>query len=189
MRQRLLVGLLVVAAAGTGLSQTAVVPAIWINVPFAAQTKDGCGSASLAMVMQYWEHQEGQPTASKADPLKIQAALFSPAANGIYASSMEKYLRDAGYQVFAFSGSWSDLQHHLALGRPLIVSLKASGPLGPLHYVVVVGLDSERGFVYVNDPAQQKMLRISRQGFESEWGYTHQWTLLAVPENGPQPEH
>jgi hypothetical protein len=33
----------------------------------------------------------------------------------------------------------------------------------------------------VNDPAQQKMLRISREGFESEWSSTHNWTLLAVP--------
>jgi ABC-type bacteriocin/lantibiotic exporter with double-glycine peptidase domain len=189
MRLRRLAGLFMVAAALSGLSQTAAAPAIWIDVPFTAQTKDGCGSASLAMVMQYWEHQAGQPTAPDADPLKIQAALFSPSAKGIYASSMQRYLRDAGYRVFAFDGTWDDLRHHLALGRPLIVSLKASGPHGPLHYVVVVGLDSERGYVYVNDPAQQKMLRISRQGFESEWSYTRHWTLLAVPQTGRQPGH
>ena len=165
-------------------TQAAGNPAIWIDVPFAAQTKDGCGSASIAMVMQYWENKQGQPVAAEANPLTIQAALFSRSAGGIYASSMEQYLRQSGYRAFIFQGQWSDLQHHLALGRPLIVMLKASGPLGPLHYVVVVGIDSQRGYVFLNDPAQQKMLRISREGFESEWSYTHHWTLLAVPQTG-----
>jgi uncharacterized protein YvpB len=64
------------------------------------------------------------------------------------------------------------------------VSLKASGPLEPLHYVVVVGIDAERGYVYMNDPAQQKLLRISREGFESEWNPTQNWALLAVPQSG-----
>ena len=164
--------------------QAAGNPAIWIDVPFAAQTKDGCGSASIAMVMQYWENKQGQPVAAEANPLTIQAALFSRSAGGIYASSMQQYLRQSGYRAFIFQGQWSDLQHHLALGRPLIVMLKASGPLGPLHYVVVVGIDSQRGYVFLNDPAQQKMLRISREGFESEWSYTHHWTLLAVPQTG-----
>src|SRR5487761_1704574 len=139
---------LLFTAAGSGLSQTAATGAIWIDVPFAAQTADGCGSASISMVMQYWEHKEGKPTASIADPEKIQSALYSRAAGGIYASSMQRYFREAGYRVFAFQGQWSDLQHHLSLGRPLIVSLRASGQHGPLHYVVVTGIDSKRGYVF-----------------------------------------
>jgi ABC-type bacteriocin/lantibiotic exporter with double-glycine peptidase domain len=94
---------------------------------------------------------------------------------------VQAYLRESGYRVFVFQGAWSDLEHHIQQGRPLIVSLKASGPHEPLHYVVVVGIDPAREYVFVNDPAQQKMLRISRQGFESEWSYTRNWTLLAVP--------
>jgi uncharacterized protein YvpB len=46
---------------------------------------------------------------------------------------------------------------------------------------VVAGIDPDRNYLYLNDPAQQKMLRISREGFESEWNPTHHWTLLAVP--------
>jgi len=172
--------------AAVGIAQAAAaVPAIWIRVPYIAQTKDGCGSASIAMVIQYWDRKASQPVAANADQEKIQMALFSPAAHGIRASSMERYFRDSGYQVFAFQGRWSDLQHHLALGRPLIVILKASGRYGPLHYVVVVGIDSERGYVFVNDPARQKMLRISREGFEAEWRDTRHWTLLAVPKTAP----
>jgi predicted double-glycine peptidase len=186
MKPRILAGVLLMISACVGLSQTtpATPSAIWIDVPFVAQTRDGCGSASIAMVMQYWGNKDGRTASPAADPGKIQTALFSRAAGGIYASRMRQYFRDSGFQAFAFEGQWSDLGHHLQLGRPLIVGLKESGPLGPLHYVVVVGIDSERGYVFVNDPARQKMLRISRNGFESEWSHTRNWTLLAVPRAG-----
>jgi ABC-type bacteriocin/lantibiotic exporter with double-glycine peptidase domain len=155
--------------------------AIWIDVPFVAQSRDGCGSASISMVMRYWAEKDGKPSPSSADPQEIQAALFSPGTGGIRASSMEKYLRESGFRAFAFQAQWSDLAHHLELGRPLIVGLEASGPLGPSHYAVVVGIDPARGFLFLNDSARGKMVRISRKGFEAEWSRTRNWTLLAVP--------
>ena len=166
--------------------------AIWIDVPFVQQTTDGCGSASLSMVMRYWDGKEGRAVAADAEATHIQATLFSSAAKGIFASSMRNYLARSGYQAFAFQGQWSDFEHQLALGRPLIVGLQASGALGPLHYVVVVGIDPARNFLFMNDPAQQKMLRISREGFEQEWRATGNWTLLAIPKfSNPksQPAH
>lgn len=187
MQWRMAAGVVLLAMEFSGLAQPAAPPAIWIDVPFAVQTTDGCGSAAIAMVMRYWDGKARQPSGPDAAPGNIQAALFSRAAHGIYASSMESYLRRSGYRVFAFDGQWSDLEHNLRLGRPLIVSLKASGPHGPLHYVVLVGIDSTRGFVYMNDPAQQKMLRVSREGFESEWKPTRKWTLLAVPRTAIKP--
>jgi ABC-type bacteriocin/lantibiotic exporter with double-glycine peptidase domain len=159
-------------------------PGVWIDVPFIAQTRDGCGSAAISMIMQYWKNQGGRAAGNSADPERIQAALYSPSAGGIPASKMREYFQASGYRAFAFRGNWDDLKHHVQQGRPLIVSLKASGPLEPLHYVVVVGIDAERGYVYMNDPAQQKLLRISREGFESEWNPTQNWALLAVPQSG-----
>jgi len=173
--------LLLDLAAGAALALAAPPSALWIDVPFLAQSKDGCGSASIAMVMRYWQPKDKQAATSAANPEKIRAALFSRAAGGIPASSMEKYFQESGYRVFAFQGEWSDLQHHLEQGRPLIVALKPSERHGPLHYAVVVGIDSERGYVFLNDPAQRKMLRVSREGFEREWTYTQNWTLLALP--------
>ncbi len=184
MKFLVIFGLLLVSAVGAGLPLAAETPAIWIDVPFVPQVRDGCGSASISMVLQYWANRNGQPSPDFADPEKIQVALFSPAEGGIAASRMEAYFQESGYRTFAFRGEWSDLKHHLEQGRPLIVSLKGSGPYGPLHYVVVVGIDSQRGYLFVNDPAQQKMLRISRQGFESEWSPVHHWALLAVPRTG-----
>lgn len=153
----------------------------WIDVPFLAQTKDGCGSASIAMVMTYWSNKQGRSVPAAADQQAIRAALFRPTDAGIRAADIQRYFQSSGYDAFAFEGSWDLLRHHLQLGRPLIVALQASGPHEPLHYVVVVGMDWDRGYLFLNDPAQQKMLRISRQGFESEWRPLHNWTLLAVP--------
>jgi ABC-type bacteriocin/lantibiotic exporter with double-glycine peptidase domain len=184
MKVRFILVPLLMYAASTGAVRSAEKAGVWIDVPFVSQSKDGCGSASISMVISYWEKTDGPTARPSADPEKIQAALFSPAAHGIPVSAMQKYFHESGYRVFAFHGQWGDLKHHLERGRPLIASLRASGPHGPLHYVVVAGIDLERGYVFVNDPAQQKMLRISRKGFESEWSSTNNWTLLAIPQNG-----
>jgi ABC-type bacteriocin/lantibiotic exporter with double-glycine peptidase domain len=184
MNTRAVIFFFLTCAACIGSVVAAQPPGVWIDVPFIAQTRDGCGSAAISMIMQYWENRRGRAAANSADPGRIQAALYSPSAGGIPASKMREYFRASGYGAFAFRGNWDDLKHHVQQGRPLIVSLKASGPLEPLHYVVVVGIDAERGYVYMNDPAQQKLLRISREGFESEWNPTHNWTLLAVPQSG-----
>ena len=71
-------GLLLVSAVGAGLPLAAETPAIWIDVPFVPQVKDGCGSASISMVLQYWAKKGGQASPDFADAEKIQAALFSP---------------------------------------------------------------------------------------------------------------
>ena len=183
MKLPCILGLVLFSVVSVALALAAETPSLWIDVPFVAQVRNGCGSAVIAMVMEYWEKKKGRGAGDSADAGKIQAAIYSPAEEGIPASAMKKYFEDAGYRTFAFVGDWGELVHHLERGRPLIVSLKASGPHGPLHYVVVVGIDSARGTIYVNDPAQQKMLRLSREGFESEWKATEHWTLLAVPRN------
>jgi ABC-type bacteriocin/lantibiotic exporter with double-glycine peptidase domain len=184
MNTRAVIFSFLTCAASIGSVVAAQPPGVWIDVPFIAQTRDGCGSAAISMIMQYWKNQGGRAAGNSADPERIQAALYSPSAGGIPASKMREYFQASGYRAFAFRGNWDDLKHHVQQGRPLIVSLKASGPLEPLHYVVVVGIDAERGYVYMNDPAQQKLLRISREGFESEWNPTQNWALLAVPQSG-----
>ncbi len=156
-----------------------VKPAVWLDVPFVKQEREGCGAASVAMVMQYWRLQRGEPPASDASPGQIQHALFSPEAHGIYASGIERYFQRAGFRTFAFRGQWQDLQEHLQNGRPLMVALKPGG--SSLHYVVVAGMDSEQGIVMLNDPAQRKLLKEDRSSFERQWTAAGKWTLLALP--------
>jgi ABC-type bacteriocin/lantibiotic exporter with double-glycine peptidase domain len=140
---------------------------VWLEVPFVAQEKNGCGAASVAMVMQYWHRQQEQ--SANIDAQKIH---------------MERYLREHGFRTFAIKGEWTDLEQHLRQGRPLIVALKSTG--ADLHYVVVAGVDSH--FVLKHDPAVRRLLKQRRADFEKEWKGANNWTLLALPHsNLPSP--
>jgi len=159
---------------------TAQLPGVWLEVPFVRQEKSGCGAASIAMVMQYWQRQQGK--LPNADPEQIQRALYSRRAHGIYASDMESYLQQHGFRTFAFVGDWKDLKEHLEKGRPLIVALNLGH--SDLHYVVVAGLDWQQDVVLKNDPAERKLLKQGHSDFEKEWKAAGNWTLLAVPQQG-----
>lgn len=152
-----------------------------LDVPFVSQTKDGCGAASIAMVMQYWEHQQSQPTKPEAQPVQILHALYSEAAHGIYASAMARYFQTNGFRAFAFAADWMDIERQLHFGRPLIVALKPDSS-SSLHYVVVAGLDEPQQVVLVNDPAERKLLKEDQSQFVREWKAAGNWALLAVPQ-------
>src|SRR5258708_9930508 len=154
MKLRRILGLVLFVVAGVGFALAEETPSMWMDVQLVAEVKNGCGSAAMAMVMEYWEKKTARTARGSAHAGKIQAMLYSPAEGGIPASAMKRYFESAGYRTFAFVGDWGELRHHLERGRPLIVSLKASGPHGPLHYVVVVGIASATGTFSLNDPAQ-----------------------------------
>lgn len=150
-------------------------------MPFVKQPLEGCGAASVSMVMEYWSQKDGRNFSVSSNVDEIQSALYSKREKGISGSAMQKYLKQGGFQVFIFRGEWQDLAHHIAQGRPVVVGLAASGGEHPLHYVVVAGIDDQRGYVFVNDPAKQKLLRLSRETFLREWAVTDDWALLALP--------
>jgi predicted double-glycine peptidase len=160
---------------------------IWLDVPFIKQTAEGCGSASIAMLVQYWGAHGTTVVAGRDDADSIQKQLYSRKGRGIFASDMERYLKGSGFQVFALRGDWGDLREHLAQGRPLIVSLEPGSTRAPLHYVVVTGMDWQREAVFVNDPARGKLLRIERPEFEKQWLAARNWMLLALPASAPAP--
>jgi uncharacterized protein YvpB len=158
---------------------------IWLDVPFIKQTVEGCGSASIAMLLQYWSAHGTQIASEREDADAIQKQLYSRKGHGIYASDLERYLRESGFRVFALRGEWSDLRDHLSKGRPLILSIEPGGSHAPLHYVVATGMDWQHEAVFVNDPARGKLLRIERAEFEKEWQAAKNYLLLAVPLAAP----
>lgn len=155
---------------------------VWLDVPFVKQSEDGCGSAAISMVLQYWNAHGANVPPGRADTESIQGQLYSRKAHGIHASDMENYLRESGFRVFPVQGEWKDLQQQLIQGRPLIVSLQPGDAKSPLHYVVVSGVDWQSEAVFINDPARGKLLRIARAEFDKEWRSNRNWMLLAVPE-------
>lgn len=164
--------------AGSLAAQTAA--GVWIDVPFVPQPRDGCGAASLSMVMKYWAQQQHQPAPPASDVAAIQHQLYSPRLHGITPEAMETYLRQHGFLAFAIDGQWSDLMQQLSKGRPVIVALRPRGQT-ELHYVVIAGIDPENAQVMMNDPAVRKLLAQDRAAFEKDWSATHDWMLLAVP--------
>lgn len=155
--------------------------ALWIDVPYVKQSPEGCGAASLAMVMQYWEAKQSRTPSDASDAARIFDVLHAPKSHGIYASAMEQYLTEHGFQSFAFAGGWEDLRDNIQKGRPLIVGLKPTSGKA-LHYVVITGIDSDRGLVMFNDPAGRKLTKLDRKTFEKEWDATGKWSLLALPQ-------
>ena len=151
------------------------VESLWLDVPFIKQERDGCGAASVAMLMNYWQVHDS--TVPIGDAVSIRRALYLPKEHGIRASAMKTYLDQNGFRAFAFAGEWSDLRHHIANGRPLIVALKTGED--SFHYVVVAGVGE--GTIVLNDPADRKLRKYDRKDFEKRWTATGRWTLLAVP--------
>jgi ABC-type bacteriocin/lantibiotic exporter with double-glycine peptidase domain len=160
---------------------------VWLDVPFIRQTEEGCGSASIAMLLQYWSAHGVAIAAGRDDSAAIQKQLYTRKAHGIFASDLERYVKESGFRTFALRGEWSDVREHMVAGRPLILSLQPGSASAPLHYVVVTGMDWQREAVFVNDPARGKLLRIERAEFEKEWQAAKNWMLLAVPAPASAP--
>ena len=166
--------------AGCSAALAASGPNLWLNVPFVSQQKQGCGPATVAMVMQYWQQDLHQTPQAGADAEEILRAL-QPNRHGVSATAMVRYFEQHNYRAFAYVGDWANVEQELTKGRPLIAALKPRGN-DKLHYVVLVGVDDTEQVVLLNDPAQRKLLKEDRAQFEREWKATDNWTLLAVPK-------
>ena len=146
------------------------------------QAEDGCGSAAISMLLQYWNAHGWVIDPQRADASAIQKQLYSRKVRGIHASDMESYLKESGFRVFPLNGDWKDLLEQLKQGRPLIASLQPGSAKSPQHNVVVTGIDWQNGAVFINDPARGKLLRVAREDFEKQWRPNRNWMLLAFPE-------
>jgi predicted double-glycine peptidase len=163
---------------GLPLVVTAITDTRWLDVPFVQQVKAGCGSAALAMVVQYWARQQPGLEVAAADSERIDK-LLPATAKGIQGRALKQFLEQRGFTAFIFDGELRDLQAHFEKGRPVIVCLALSGPRAPLHYAVVVGLDDKA--VWLNDPARGKLVHENLDHFMAAWKETGNWALLAVP--------
>jgi len=73
VHKRLIVGMLLLApvlATGAGSG-------VWLDVPYIHQEKEGCGSAAVAMVLQYWNQKGIALSPERIDAEKIQRELYS----------------------------------------------------------------------------------------------------------------
>ena len=151
-----------------------------LDVPFFAQKKNGCGAASVAMLMRYWDERRPGPPVTYPTPESVYELLYRPGQKGILLADMKRYLEDMRFRVFTLRGRWEDVEGNLAKGRPLIVALK-KGQAAAMHFVVVTGAGDE--FVWLNDPTRRKSNRLKRPEFEKRWAFADRWMLLALPSS------
>jgi len=141
-----------------------------LQVPFFRQEKNGCGAASVAMVMHYW--------GKRQPPDEVYRKLYDAELHGIPLAAMKQYLEEAGMRAFTLQGEWADVQEHLGKGRPIIVGLKKHRQK-PMHFAVIVGAESDR--LWLNDPTRTKAMGVTRADFLKQWKQAGQWMLLASP--------
>ncbi len=148
-----------------------------LDVPFVHQKSQGCGPASVAMLIEYWRSGDNS---SQVNPDTLYDDLYDPRLKGTSGEKIAGYLRNHSFFAFILDGTWSDLTTNLARQRPVIVCLQP-GRNQPLHYVVVVGVNESDGSAMIHDPARRPLIKIARNTFEIEWRRTGSWTLIAVP--------
>jgi ABC-type bacteriocin/lantibiotic exporter with double-glycine peptidase domain len=133
-----------------------------------------CGVAAMEMVIRYW-----QPQATTEE---VKAALpLDPGEPGIPAARLRSVARERGLSAFLVEGALDDLQHEVALRRPVIVGLvRRNGRKALAHYVVVVGVNQKAGRVLTADP-QRGWRDVSLAEFRAEWDPARNLTLVVFP--------
>jgi predicted double-glycine peptidase len=150
----------------------------WLDVPFVRQVGAGCGSAAVAMVIQYWAGQDVRLAGAAMEAERIDEDVPAE-AGGVTGERLKAYLESHGFEVRVFSGDRASLEHEFRQGRPLVVCFAPRGLRRPLHYGVVAGIDNDS--VWLNDPGRGKLVRERLAHFERAWSLTGNWSLLAVP--------
>ena len=100
------------------------------------------------------------------------------------ASEIKDILESLGFTTFAFPGvldgeAVTSLQHHLDLGRPLLVLLKS--PLDDVFWNFLVGYTDETSLLIMQGP-DRKLRGLPRDLFSSWWDAADNLTILAVPD-------
>ncbi len=153
-----------------------------LALTFYRQQKDGCGAASVAMVMRYWADASPAARAANPAPEEVYQRLYRPELRGIRLADMKAYLEGKGFEAFTLRGAWPDVEEQVAKGRPIIVGLKKK-PAAATHFVVVTGVGE--GSVWLNDPTRKKPNLLKRAEFERQWELADRWLLLAAPSGRP----
>ena len=171
MTGHVILGILVLAGATASAADRS------LAVPFFSQQQNGCGAASVVMVMHYWGSLTSKPTTYPTAEEAFQR-LYQPERNGILLGDMKRYLEESGFRAFTFRGHLVDIEEHLGKGRPLIVTLKKRRT-SPIHYVVVTGAAAD--YITLNDPTRKRTTQLKWGEFERQWNEADRWMLLAAP--------
>lgn len=112
------------------------------NVPMQKWGIESCGAGSLSTVLQHY----GDTTT-----LKEWDATLPKTHGGVLSIDMLVAARKHGYDAQLVTGTPETVQSELAAGRPVILMLRVIDSVGAkfdfFHYVVVDGIDRDKGLV------------------------------------------
>jgi predicted double-glycine peptidase len=145
-----------------------------------------CGAAALSMVLSFWERGQASasvPSSSPSARSEIDHALRREVGEGLSAADLRDYARRRGHSAFVFQGSFDDLKHEIAAGRPVIVGVHKPLSSGEAlaHYEVLVGMHRGRQRVLTLDPAHG-LRENDVRGFAAEWESAGRVTLVILPK-------
>lgn len=148
-------------------------PPLLLKVPYFPQQVGLCGPASLASVLNYWKE------AVSVD--EVAQAVYLPRLQGALGFDLVLFARKKGMRAENFKGSLGAVRDRLSQGVPLIAFLNLGNRLFPVgHFVVITGIDEERGRVIVHSGAEENK-PIPYPTFMTAWEKTGFWALQIVP--------
>lgn len=153
------------------------------GVPLAEPSRDHCGPAALAAVLQY--HGESVRAADIARDIHLSAY------RGAINLDLLFWARQRGFAARAQAGSEEQLRAALARDLPVICMVRARGALADRnHFVVLRGYDETAALWYV-DAGRGREEAVPAGRFGRDWAECGRWMLIvegraAYPERGPR---
>ncbi len=92
---------------------------------------------------------------------------------------LQRLVEEKGFRGFLIQPPFEDLLGHLRKRRPLVVAFPARG--GSRHAMVLIGFDTGRRRLMLNDPASGKRRSLDYRTFQRHWEEARRWTFLIVP--------
>lgn len=146
--------------------------------PFIPQERYQCGPAALTTVL----------LASGVDVSldEIVARVYLPERKGSLQFELLAAARSEGRLPYLIDGTLSAIRAELAAGRPVLVMQNLSIAMMPRwHYAVVVGIDPERGDVFLRSGTERRH-RTSIRTFLYTWRRSDYWAFVVLsPDTVP----
>jgi tetratricopeptide (TPR) repeat protein len=151
------------------------------DVPFEKWlSRNFCGPACLAMVLNYWD---GIRPFSQQ---RIAADIYDSENQLTYNSELVLYPRTLGFMSYSFQGDLQTLKEVVGKDIPLIVLTKPILQVAKGHYRVVIGFDDAKSQVIFHDPYFGERYAMSSSDFLKLWGLgkgmnEFRWAMAVVP--------
>jgi ABC-type bacteriocin/lantibiotic exporter with double-glycine peptidase domain len=143
-----------------------------MSVPLIQQADFFCGPASLAMVLQWSDHNVTQA--------EIARQSFTPGAQGTYLADMLGAARRQG-QIAITIETFAEILKEVAAGHPVIVFQNLGFGVAPLwHYGVITEYDLTTQIITLHS-GEREVMRMEIADFLRSWDAGGRWAMVMLP--------